>query len=81
LTQIEESIRARLTADKLEALELQNEVANNRAEIIDCMSAIQKIKDEGLKFENFENEMRHNFSDSLSNFLTTSDKDELFERS
>jgi hypothetical protein len=77
LTQIEESIRARLTADKLEAIELQNEVSNNRAEIFDCMSAIQKIKDEGLKFENFENEMRH----SLSNFLTTSDKEELFERS
>ncbi len=81
MTQIEESITARLTADKLEALELQNEVSNNRAEIIDCMSAIQKMEDEGLKFKNFENEMRRKLSDSLSNFLTTSDKDELFERS
>jgi hypothetical protein len=81
MTKIEGDLKARLNSDHLEVVELQNVVSSDKTDLVKSMAAIQKMKEEGLKLENFENEMRLEIADTLSDFLTTSDREELLERS
>ena len=63
-----------------QATEFRQTLDRFEEDITKCMSAVQKMTYDGLKLENFENEMRLEIADTLSGYLKTSDKKDIFER-